>query len=80
MYLKRDVTDSGLVDQDYLFLTSDNGIDQLGCIYVNEIVKLLVLVPNTIVLDKDMRLMPTFWKSPYKSLSTKLTFSITYHF
>lgn len=63
--------DNGPVNQDNLFLTLKDltSIDQLGCIYVKEVVKLCG-VPKTIV---------SLLEGLQRSLGIILTFKTTYH-
>ena len=52
--------------------------DQLGRLYVREIVRLHG-VPRDIVSDRDSRFMSAFWGSLQRALGTRLHFSLAYH-
>ena len=52
--------------------------DQLGRLYVREIVRLHG-VPRAIVSDRDSRFLSAFWKSLQRALGTRLHFSSAYH-
>lgn len=52
--------------------------DQLGKLYVREIVK-LHRMPKSIVSNRDIKFVSTFWRSLYRSLDTNLPFSRVYH-
>lgn len=52
--------------------------DQFEKLYVREIVRLHGL-PRTIILDRDMRFVLSFWRNFNKSLGTTFLFSTIYH-
>lgn len=69
----------GLTKLVYLITIKNTmSIDQLGQIYMKEIVR-LHSVPKIIVSYQDTKFISTFWQSMQRSLGTRLAFNIAYH-
>ena len=62
----------------FLLIRLSNSVEDLGVIYVCEIVRLYG-VPITIISDRDLRFTSLFWKGMQSALGSDLRFSITFH-
>ena len=62
----------------FILVRIDYSIDQLGELYVEEIVRLHG-VPLSIVSDRDLRFTSRFWKELQLALGTRLNFSTAFH-
>ena len=62
----------------FLAIRLSNSVEDLGVIYVHEIVRLHG-VPVSIILDKDPRFTSIFWKGMQSALGSDLRLSTTFH-
>ncbi|KAA3487578.1 DNA/RNA polymerases superfamily protein [Gossypium australe] len=62
----------------FILVRLDYLLERLTKLYIAEIVRLHV-VPNSIILDRDLRFTSRFWKKLQEAMDTKLNFSIAFH-
>ena len=63
---------------DFLAIKKSDGVDQIVCMYINEIVRLHG-VPASIVSDRDRRCTSYFWRAFQKAVGTRVNMNTAYH-